>query len=115
MADMRNNCRGMSARMNRGMERGYGVGEMRMSTHNCKGLMRKLQVIDFAIIDASLYLDAYPECAAALDYYKRLVKEREEIRKIMNENGCPVTTVGGISDGKWSWVSGPWPWEPDAN
>ena len=116
MADMRNNRRGMgmNARQSRPVER-VGAPDMRMAPQNCKALSRKLQVIDFAIVDTVIYLNAYPHCKEALDYYHKLVKEREALCEVINEKCGPITAMGNKSNGEWNWVSGPWPWEPDAN
>ena len=117
MADMRNNRRGMgmNVRPTRPVERGGCAGESRMMPQNCKALSRKLQVIDFAIVDTVIYLNAYPGCKEALEYYHKLVKEREALCDVINEKCGPVTAMGNKSNSEWNWVSGPWPWEPDAN
>ena len=82
---------------------------------NCQAIKKKLQVVDFAIIDTVLYLNAYPECQEALDYYHKLIEERKMLEKAVNEKCGPVTIMGNESRTEWSWVLGPWPWEPDAN
>ena len=116
MADMRNNRRGMgmNVRPTRPVERGVAP-DMRMAHQNCKALSRKLQVLDFSIVDTAIYLNAYPHCKEALDYYHKLVKEREALCEMINEKCGPVTAMGNKSNSEWNWVSGPWPWEPDAN
>lgn len=115
MVDMRNNRRGVNTRMNRDVQRGCNMGDRRMVDPNCKNLMKKLQMVDFAIIDTILYLNAYPACPQALDYYKKLVKEREALCEVINERCGPITAMSNKSQSEWNWVSGPWPWEPEAN
>ena len=87
----------------------------RMQDTNCQNMKKKLQVVDFAIIDTVLYLNAYPECREALDYYHKLVEERKMLEKAINEKCGPVTFMGNESRAEWNWVLGPWPWELDAN
>ena len=51
-----------------------------MSTNtNCKQKLKKLQMIDFSMIETILYLDAYPNNSEALKYYKALKSEREAL------------------------------------
>lgn len=82
---------------------------------NCAGLMKKLQAVDFAIVETALYLDAYPDSQKALEYYQRLVKEREMLADAYHTRCGPTTAWDNKSTGKWDWVNGPWPWEADAN
>ena len=82
---------------------------------NCCALMKKISMLDFAIIETVLYLDAYPECAAALDYYHRLIEQREAYAKEYQGKCGPITNHGVRSCDGWTWVKGPWPWEYDAN
>ena len=89
--------------------------DMRMLSSSCKNLVKKLRVIDFAIIDTVLYLNAYPNCMQALDYYHKLVKEREALAEAINERCGPVNAMSNKDRNAWNWVSGPWPWENEAN
>ena len=82
---------------------------------NCCALMKKISMLDFAITETVLYLDAYPECSAALDYYHRLIEQREAYAKEYQAKCGPITNHGVRSCDGWSWVKGPWPWEYDAN
>lgn len=77
--------------------------------------MEKLRAVEFAIIDTALYLDVYPECKAALAHYHKLVREREELADVVNRTYGPLTIGDNCDENKWTWVKGPWPWEPDAN
>ena len=81
---------------------------------NCKSLQKRLQALDFAIVETTLYLDVYPDCKKALEYHKRLLKEREMLVQAMRGACGPNTDWEEQTDG-WEWVRGPWPWEPDAN
>ncbi len=84
-------------------------------SNDCKALMKKLQSIDFAIIDTVLYLDAYPKCKKALAYYNKLLDERAGLRKMLAEK-CrrPMSSFENGSD-NWDWISSPWPWDASAN
>ncbi len=77
-------------------------------------LMNKLRKIDFALVDTILYLDAYPHCKAAMEYYKKLLSERKMIREKLETSGVALTAMGNYSD-NWNWTDSPWPWEYEAN
>ena len=82
---------------------------------NCSGLMKKLQAVDFAIVETALYLDAYPDSQKALEFYHRLLKERELLADAYHTRCGPTTAWDNKSTDSWDWVKGPWPWEADAN
>ena len=88
---------------------------MQMQGTNCNNLKKKLQTLDFAIIDTVLFLDAYPKNAQALDYYHKLVNEREILAKAINESCGPIDSMSNKSRNEWAWVASPWPWEIEAN
>ena len=75
-----------------------------------EALMRKIQAIGFAKTEAGLYLDAYPGCTAALEYYNRLNEEYKMLAE-QYENEYGALVQGGAPTDKWSWVEGIWPWQ----
>ena len=77
-------------------------------------LMNNLRKVDFALVDTVLYLDAYPHCKAAMEYYKKLLKERAVILEKLEKSGMPLTAMSNYSD-SWNWIDSPWPWEFEAN
>ena len=91
---------------------------------NCQGntaaninttLLRRLQALDFSIVDTVLYLDAYPNCRSALAHYHRLIAERDALLRQLAKEGTPMTVYENESTDTWDWSKGPWPWEPSAN
>lgn len=85
------------------------------SPRDCAEMKRRLRMLDFAIVDTVLYLDAYPNCKKALAYYHRLKGEREALAEMIHAQCGPTTAWSNDSTESWDWVKGPWPWEPDAN
>ncbi len=77
-------------------------------------LIRQLQKLDFSIVELVLYLDAYPNCKKALDYYKKLTAEREKVAEQLALSGKPTNPLCNKGD-VWNWTQAPWPWEYDAN
>ena len=82
--------------------------------NQCKDQKKTLQALDFALVETVLYLDAYPENRQALEYYHRLLTQREAAMESYEKSCGPVTMYGNKSRNSWYWVEGPWPWEPDA-
>ena len=74
-----------------------------------------LRALDFAIQETVLFLDAYPENKQALAYYHQLVEQRGQVMAAYQKKCGPVTMYGNVSRNSWDWVTGPWPWEPEAN
>ena len=82
---------------------------------DCKKQMQVLRALDFAIQETVLYLDAYPDCRGALDYYHRLMEERKAAMAEYENNCGPVTMYGNVDQQHWRWIDSPWPWDSDAN
>lgn len=74
----------------------------------------RLQQLEFALDDVVLYLDAYPECNQALEYYHNLLEERNHLLEMINEECGPMTNFSNISKDTWLWTQGPWPWQIEA-
>ena len=77
--------------------------------------MKELQKLDFALYETILYLDAYPYCTEALEYYHSLVHRRALVSAELEKNGTPVTAYQNASHTSWDWIASPWPWEISAN
>ena len=83
---------------------------------DCSELKKKLKLVDFSLIDTVLYLDAYPDCKAALAYYHKLKAEREMLVEALSKScNMPVTNFDNASEDTWDWVNTPWPWEACSN
>ncbi len=81
----------------------------------CNGLLEQLRAVDFAIVETTLYLDAYPECHEALCHYHKLVDKREALMQNYEHNCGPLSMYGNRDRDSWDWTNAPWPWEIDAN
>lgn len=77
--------------------------------------MRKLQTLDFALLETVLYLNAHPHCKEALEYYEQIKKEAIEARHAYECEFSPVTMYGKNGNDCWEWVMSPMPWESEAN
>lgn len=101
--------RGFSRRENGG---GNGCTCGDCASAQCKQWMRKLQQLDFALQELTLYLDVYPECSRALEQFRRLRDEREGVLRELQAQCGPVYATGNRGD-RWEWTDSPWPWQND--
>jgi len=83
--------------------------------NNCKKQLDTLRALDFSIQETVLFLDAYPDCCEALNYYHHLIEQRAQLMKSYEAECTPLSIYGNRSHSSWDWVNGPWPWEIDAN
>ena len=86
-----------------------------MHTPDRSALLRRIQAEDFALYEVALYLDGHPDCKKALRYYKEHKKLAAELKEAYEEQYGPLTVGGNRNEQHWDWVSGPWPWEKEAN
>lgn len=89
-----------------------------INTERCSGrseLMRKIRELDFVINEVALYLDVYPRCRKALEYYRRACAEREVAVNEYESKYGPLTFFENRDNCSWQWINSPWPWQYDAN
>lgn len=86
-----------------------------MDKNDRNALMKKLRMLDFAVQECALYLDAYPDNAAALEYYEAIRDQRDEVYGEYEKKYGPITIFGNNDTASWQWTNGPWPWETEAN
>lgn len=80
----------------------------------CRAILDHLRAVDFALTETVMYLDAYPNCREAMDFYRKLVAERKQLVDTYESQCGPLTMYGNDKNG-WEWAQGPWPWEAEAN
>lgn len=78
-------------------------------------LLKSVGVVGFNLYDLHLFLNTHPDDPSAIALYnnyrqKYLILTAEYERKY-----GPLTAINGVSDNKWVWIKGPWPWEYRAN
>ena len=73
-------------------------------------MMKKVQMADFELVEANLYLDVYPGCEKALAYFYDVREKSECARKDYEKKYGPLTVISNEGDA-WKWIDSPWPWE----
>lgn len=75
-------------------------------------LMEKIQMVDFALVDLTLYLDTHPQDTLAIQHYNQLAMESRDLKTVYEEHFGPIRQYGGSYSGyPWSWGNSPWPWQ----
>ncbi len=89
-------------------------GELGKTACSCARdeMLEDLRRTDFAILDAVLYLDVYPDCKEALDYIVEKNRERRELCENY-EAKYGALTMYGIT--KADNTNTPWPWQWQSN
>lgn len=75
-------------------------------------LLKRIQVCDFTLIEARLFLDTHPQDKEALEFYKKhLAMQKESVNEYTRRFG--ILNPSQIQDDatRWDWVNNPWPWE----
>ncbi|MBQ1504376.1 MAG: spore coat protein CotJB [Oscillospiraceae bacterium] len=78
-------------------------------------LLRAIQIADFALVEANLFLDSHPDDENALRYYGTYKKRLDELTEDYVNQFGPLTARQYEGWDRWKWVDEPFPWFPDAN
>lgn len=74
-------------------------------------LLKHIQVCDFALNDAALFLDTHPDDVEALDYYTKYAEMRKKAAADFTAKYGPLAQTDYDDGPRWSWVQEPWPWQ----
>jgi spore coat protein JB len=75
-------------------------------------LMEQLQVIDFVLVELTLYLDTHPDDVEAINQFNHFAKNRKQLKKAFESQFGPLLQFGNsYSDYPWNWKDTPWPWQ----
>ncbi len=88
---------------------------MNHQKHNYQDRMEAIRALDFAIQDTVLFLDAYPDCMQALEYYHSLLEQRKCAVDEYEKQYGPLTVYGNKSKNSWDWTETPFPWQNSDN
>ena len=65
----------------------------------------------FAMYDALLFLDAYPCCVKARNYYFAMKEKYNKAKAEYEERFGPLTASSHVDRDEWQWTETPWPWQ----
>ena len=83
--------------------------------NNREELFRKIQILDFNIIDMHLYLDTHPYDQRAIAIYNNFVQQALILRHQYQCMYGPLYAHTFISNYPWPWIDEPWPWQEGGN
>ena len=81
-------------------------------TNGKNALLKKIQALSFVKVETELFLDTHPDCTTALNYYKDILEELDELMTEYQNKYGPLFAEGVVGD-RWSWVDGKWPWQTE--
>ena len=78
---------------------------------NHQQMMQRVQETCFALHETMLYLDSYPSCPQALQYFRQAKLECDQAKNDYQHYFGPLSAEQSNNDTYWNWVATPWPWE----
>lgn len=74
----------------------------------------ELMAIDFVAHELGLYLDTHAGDKEAFELYQSFLAMRQEARRRYTELYGIIEKCGLLGAERYTWLSDPWPWDPDA-
>lgn len=78
-------------------------------------LLRTISAIGFYLYELQLFLNTHPNNAEAIALFTQYRQKYLTAVADFERKYGPLSAVNGVSDSKWKWIRGPWPWEYSAN
>ena len=72
-------------------------------------LMQDIQILDFAIQEAALFLNAHPDNEEAMQYYQKHREYKDKATAIYERCYGALSNRSNLNS-TWEYVNGPWPW-----
>ncbi len=79
--------------------------------HDRELLLKRVQVCDFALNDAALFLDTHPNDQDALAFFKKHTAYKKKACEDYECKYGPLTVDDYDGGCHWAWIDGPWPWQ----
>ncbi|MFD2673238.1 spore coat protein CotJB [Marinicrinis sediminis] len=74
--------------------------------------MKKIQEVDFVLVDLNLYLDTHPDDRDAIAQYNQFVQQSMNLKAQFQQTFGPLYHFGcSYSPYPWVWKEAPWPWQ----
>ena len=84
---------------------------MMISQMNQSQLLHWIDMVSFAVVEITEYLDTHPDDEEALKYFNHYADLRRTALRAYAQNYTPLTIDTANPDNYWRWASDPWPWE----
>ena len=73
-------------------------------------LLRRIEALDFAIVELNLYMDTHPFDSSVNDKISDYRRKSEELKEEFSKKFGPISS-NFKEKNRWGWISSPWPWE----
>jgi spore coat protein JB len=74
-------------------------------------LFRDICIVDFVLVDLTLYLDTHPCDQEAMDYFNHYARIKNQLIREFSMKYFPLTKDLAESNKEWRWGMAPLPWE----
>ena len=76
-------------------------------------LMKRINMLSFAVDESVLFLDTHPEDREALRFYHEMNAQRQKAVAEYTAEYGPLTAGSVTNAERWTWVDSPWPWQKE--
>ena len=84
---------------------------MMINQMNQAQLLHWINMVSFAVVEITEYLDTHSRDAEALKYFNHYIDLRRAAMCAYAEKYGPLTIDTANPDSFWAWAEQPWPWE----
>lgn len=84
---------------------------MMMNQMNQQQLLHWIDMVSFAVVDMTLYLDTHPNDEKGMEYFNHYLDLRRTAMRTYAEKYGPLTIDTACPENHWSWGAQPLPWE----
>lgn len=74
-------------------------------------MLRRISAIEFAMWELRIFLNTHPTNTQAMSDFNDYNDKRIILTEQYEEKYGPLSLLGEEENGKWAWISSPWPWE----
>ncbi len=74
-------------------------------------MLNDISIVDFVLVDLSLYLDTHPFDQEAMEYFNHYVRIKNKMSRDFSIRFFPLTKDLAESNKEWRWGAAPLPWE----
>lgn len=74
-------------------------------------MLNDIGMLDFTLVELTLYLDTHPFDRRAMEYFNHYNKIKNQMEKEFSQKFFPLTKDYADSDKEWRWGMAPLPWE----
>lgn len=74
-------------------------------------MLNDISIVDFVLVDLTLYLDTHPFDREAMEYFNHYARIMNKMSKDFSMRYYPLTMELAESNKEWRWGAAPLPWE----